>query len=142
MTAPSPYAVRAAVYAALSSGTALAAVVGTRVYHHLAPGTAAEPFITFAQHGDAPDALTLGNGEAFTVYPYLVKATATNRADAEDAYHAAHAAMRDEAELVAAGVRIIGAPRIRVVDLPETEPSDGTVMHHVGGVYHVHAQEG
>lgn len=138
---PSPYAVRAAVYAALSAGTALAAEVGTRVYHHLAPGTAAYPFVTFDQFGDAPDSLALGDGDGFVVVPYLVKATATTRAAAEDAYHAAHAAMLDDAELAATGVRVIGAPRIRVVAYPETEPSDGTVLHHVGGVYHVHAQE-
>lgn len=137
-----PYAVRSAVYACLSAGTALAAEVDARIYHHLAPGTAAYPFVTFDEQGDAADMLALGGAEGYVVHPYIVKAVAPARRDAEDAYHAAHQAMRDEAELAATGVRVIGAPRIRIVTYPETVPSDGTVLHHVGGIYHVHAQEG
>lgn len=135
-----PYAVRQAVYAALASGTALAAQVGTRIYHGTAPASASYPFVTFAQQGDAPQLLTHGNAEAWVDYPWLVRAIGETAKAAEDAYHAAHAVL-GTAALSASGVTVIACTRSSVVAFPETEPSDGTVLHHVGGVYHVLARE-
>lgn len=137
----STYAVRAGVFAALTAGTALAALVGTRIFHDLAPGSAAYPFVAFAMQGSAEEQRTLGGGEAWVDYPWQVKAIAETRDAAEAAYDAAHVAMSAAGAVSATGLVVVATTRSVVFTMTETEPSDGTVLHHVGGVYHVMARE-
>lgn len=136
-----PFAIRQAVYSALTGGTALSSLVGSRVYHRVAPDAAAYPLVVFNLQGDAVEQLALGGADAYLDAPYLVRAIADTQAGAEAAYAAAHDAMTTPGAVAAAGVTVIATTRTSVVDYQEGVPSDGAVIHHVGGVYRVLARE-
>ena len=132
--------VRAALFAALDASSPLAALVADRVYHRLAPDAAALPLVSFNLQGIAPEERTYSHA-AYVEAPWLVKAIAESRSSAEAVYAAAHAALDTSGAVAASGVRILDCTRLYLVDYQETEPSDGTVLHHVGGVYRVTASE-
>ena len=128
-------AVRFGIAAALEASAALAALVGTRIYHAPGPEGATLPYVTFAQQPGGGVTRTLGGGlAAIRTTMWLVKGVAADKLASEEIDEAAFAAL-DNAALVVTPYRLLVC-ELRT-PLAYSEREGGQIVHHSGGIYEI-----
>lgn len=125
-------ALNTALYSTLTGGTALTALVGTRIYYAQAPDHVAYPFVVFSHQAGTPLNIQLSDMRDQLVY---VRAYSTNPAQAGtiDAYCSA---LLHRRQLTVTGWNNFWSARETDVSLVENQP-DGETVHSVGAVYRI-----
>lgn len=128
-------AIETGIRSALTAGTALAGIVGTRIYNHRAPAGAALPYIVYALAGggDLNDTPTRA-GE--WLYQVGVFGTALGQCGTVDGYVED---LLNGATLTISGMTGYWCGRESPYRLSETV--GGATVYHVGAVYRVGAEE-
>ena len=129
--------VRLAIYHALSTDSAVQALVGTAVYHQLAPESAALPYVIIAQQPGGGRVRTFQRGVVMRRTRWMVKGVAEAKALSEQIDEACDAVLDNatQATLDVSPYNLMVSQRD--VDLSYAERPAGIVVHHSGGIYDI-----
>ena len=121
--------------ARLSASSALAAVVGTRIYSEIGPGKASYPLVVFKCQG-GQDVDTMPGVSLFLDEIYAVKAICTGNSygPIEAAAAAIQTALQNVTGAVSGGT-VLRCQRI--APLKYAELADGVVYRHLGATYRI-----
>lgn len=132
--------VRIAIVQALLSDSGVQALVGTAVYHSLAPEGAAMPYVTVAQQPGGGRERTFQRGVVMRRTRWLVKGVAETKLVSENIDDACDHVL-DNATSATLNVSPFSLMMSeRDVDLSYAERDAGIVVHHSGGIYDIGVQ--
>lgn len=126
--------VRAFIYLTLTGDTALAALIGTRCYHGVAPAGVADPYVVFQMLSGGNDLMVVGAIRIWANPLYLIKAVrkGSSTGPLEPIADRIDALLHAKSGTVTNGV-IWSVARERPHELPEL--TDGVQYSNLGGEY-------
>lgn len=129
---------RAFIYLTLTGDATLAALIGTRCYHGVAPAGAAFPYVVFQMLSGGNDLLVLGGARVWADPLYLIKAVTkgSSTGPIEPIADRIDALLHAKSGTVTNGV-IWVCVRERPHEQPEL--TDGVLFQNLGGEYRVKA---
>ena len=133
--------IRLAIVHALSTDSAVQALVGTAVYHALAPDGATMPYVIVAQQPGGGRERTFAKGVVMRRTRWLVKGVAESKLVSEEIDEACDAVLDNAsgtAPLDVTPYTLMVSERD--VDLSYPERDAGIVVHHTGGIYDIGVQ--
>lgn len=129
------------IWETLSNDTALAAIVGARVYSDVAPATATFPFVTFSEQSSTDVRTASGQNRIMIDSLYVIRGIVTDtsfnvqsQAIAERIDALFHASQGGNAN----GTVVFTSHREQSFRLAEQQA--GKSFRHLGGIYRVYAQ--
>ena len=137
MAAANKKAVRHGLYAKLTGASSVTSLVGTRIYHGVAPTGSDYPFVIFSKQTGTPRHAM--GAVAFDTQLWLVKVVARDSTSntAEDAATAIDAVLNNSTLTLSSGTTI---GILRESDIDYLEDEDGQLFRHHGGLYRISVQ--
>jgi hypothetical protein len=130
--------IRLAIVDALSNDSGVMALVGTAVYHSLAPDGSTMPYVIVAQQPGGGRERTFQKGVVMRRTRWLVKGVAETKLASENIDEACDLVLDNAsgtAPLDVSPYNLMSSERD--VDLTYAERDAGIVVHHTGGIYEI-----